>query len=328
MHRDIGEAAGEVAGCHDGAVTRHGAGDVAAAQMRQGVDDERAALGRRNRAGIGRETEGLDGVDVRDAGELVDLGDQEHRQQLMRDAVQSREAGHDLRHGHLVDQNELAVELFAVAVASVALGKNDKVLSDVAVDAVGKLVAHAQVGAAQAEDVLVHEAVAAEVRHHPAIVQRLVHSRDQVLGEGHEQHAPQTSPFIEVIDRVLDAAPLTTHGAHGAVAIQAAEVTLTVEDEVDLILHRGSRKGLVLFFDTVTVGNEDVLPALTELFPVGLLEHVPEDAADQFQVLCLSSPVHIVFRFEEFRIGIFHLAHYLAPLSLWIFLISRLSTNA
>ena len=188
--------------------------------------------------------------------------------------------------------------------------------------------AHAQVGAAQAEDVLIHEAVAAEVRHHPAIVQRLVHSRDQVLGEGHEQHAPQTSPFIEVIDRVLDAAPLTTHGAHGAVAIQAAEVTLTVEDEVDLILHRGSREGLVLFFDTVTVGNENVLPALTELFPVGLLEHVPEDAADQFQVLCLSSPVHSVFRFEEFRIGIFHLAHYLAPLSLWIFLISRLSTNA
>ena len=105
-------------------------------------------------------------------------------------------------------------------------------------------------------------------------------------------------------------------------------MTLTVEDEVDLILHRGSREGLVLFFDTVTVGNENVLPALTELFPVGLLEHVPEDAADQFQVLCLSSPVHSVFRFEEFRIGIFHLAHYLAPLSLWIFLISRLSTNA
>ena len=45
MHRDIGEAAGEVAGCHNGTVTRHGAGDVAAAQMRQSVDDERAALG-------------------------------------------------------------------------------------------------------------------------------------------------------------------------------------------------------------------------------------------------------------------------------------------
>ena len=178
---------------------------------------------------------------------------QEHRQQLVRDAVQGREAGHDLRHGHLVDQNELAVELVTVAVALIALGENDKVLSDVAVDAVGELVAHAQVGAAQAEDILIHEAVAAEVRHHPAIVQRLVHSRDQVLGEGHEQHAPQTCPFIEVIDRVLDAAPLTTHGAHGAVAIQAAEVTLTVEDEVDLVLHGGGCKGLVLFFDTVTV---------------------------------------------------------------------------
>ena len=89
--------------------------------MRKSVDDERAALGRRNRAGIGRETEGLDGVDVRDAGELVDLGDQEHRQQLVRDAIQGREAGHDLRHGHLVDQNELAVELVTVAVALIAL---------------------------------------------------------------------------------------------------------------------------------------------------------------------------------------------------------------
>ena len=296
--------------------------------MRQGVDNECAALGRRHRAGVGRETEGLDGVDVRDAGELVDLGDQEHRQQLIWDAGHGREARHDLAHGHLVKQHDLTVELVAVAVALVALGEQDEVFRHVAEDAVDQLVAHAQVGTAQAQDVLVHEAVAAEVGHHPAVVEHHVHGRDQVLGERAEQHAPHAGPFIEVVGGVLDAAPLTADGAHGAVAVEAAEVTLTVEDEVNLILHRGSREGLVLFFDTVTVGNENVLPALAELFPVGRLEHVPEDAADFLQVFALCGPVHIVFCLEEFWIGIFHLAHYSAPLSLWIFLISRLSTNA
>ena len=122
-HGGIGEAAGEVGRCHSGAVARHGAGDKAGAHVRQSVDDQCAALGRRNGAAVSGQTEGLNCIDVRYAGELVDLGDEEDGQQLVRNTEKIGETGHDLTHGHLVEGHEHLVELRAVTVLAVSLGK-------------------------------------------------------------------------------------------------------------------------------------------------------------------------------------------------------------
>ena len=90
---------------HDGTVARHGGGDEALAAHRVLVLDRAAALSRRQRAGIGREAVALDGVDVRDEGQLVHFGDHEDRDHLVRDAEQVREAGHHLRHRHFVEKD-------------------------------------------------------------------------------------------------------------------------------------------------------------------------------------------------------------------------------
>ena len=259
---------------------------------------------------------------------LVDLGDEEHGQQLVRDGKQIREAGGDLTHGHFVEGEEHLVELLAVAVLAVRLGEEDQVLRDVAEDLVGDLMAHAQVGAAQAEDVLVHKAVAAEIGDHPAIPQRAVHGGDQVLGEGAQQHAPHAGPFPEIVGGVLDAAPLAADRGHGALAVEAAEAALAVDDAVPLLGLVQRHEVVVLLLDALAVGLEDVGHILAELLPVGLFQELAEDAHDFLEVFALLLPVDVIFGFPEFRVGILYLRHYLFPSSLWMRLISSDSTKA
>ena len=299
--------------------------------MRQSVDNQCAALGGGNGAGVGGQTVGLNRIDVGNAGELVYLGDEEHAEKLMGEAVQVGEAAHDLTHGHLVEQNGALVESAAVTVLLVGLGGENEVLCDVAEYIIDEQMAHAQVGAAQTHDVLIHEAVAAEVGDHPAVVQCAVERGNEVLGEGHKEHAPHTSPLIEVICGVLDAAPLTADGGHGALAVEAAEALLTVEDAILLAGGVESHEILVLALGTLEVGLNIIYTILTKLLPVGSLEEIPSNAADLFEVLPLLRPVDLIFAFPEFRIRIlylFLLCHYALPSSLWIRLISRDSTKA
>ena len=315
-HRHVGEAACKVGGSHCGAVARHGAGNEAGAHVRQRVNDQSAALGGRHRAGVCRQAVGLDRVDVRHAGELVDLRNEEDRQKLERDARHVREARHDLAHGHFVEQNDLLAQR-AVAVFGVALGEQNEVLSNVAEDIENQKVRHLECAAAQTHDVLVHKAVAAEVGHHPAVIEHAVHRRDQVLAEGHQQHAPHAYPFIEVVSGVGNAAPLTADGRHGAILIQAAETLLTVEDRVDLLLLGAGLERFQFFLDAVYRVLAVLHAGLTPGFPVGLLEHIPEDPADQLQVFGLRLEIHVILHLEEFRIGVFRsLSHYFVPSSL------------
>ncbi len=346
--RDVREAAGEVARGHGGAVAGHGAGDEERAHVGQRVDDQGAALGGRDRAGVGGQAVALDRVDVGDADQLVDLGDEEHGQELVRDGQQVREARGDLAHGHLVEGEEHFVELVAVAVLAVGLGEEDqilghvaedgvggrvahaqvRILGHVAEDGVGGRVAHAQVRAAQAHEVLVHEAVAAEVGNHPAVPQGAVQGGDEVLREGREEHAPHARPLEEVVGGVGDAAPLAPDGAHGAFAVEAAEAALAVYDPVPLFGGGEGHEVGEFALDALAVGAEDVQAVAGELLPVGLLQHAGEDAGDLLQVLALLLPVDVVTGLEEFRIGVLQLCHYALPSSLWIRLISSDSTKA
>ena len=299
--------------------------------MRQRVGNECAALRGRNGAAVSGQAEGLNSVNVRHAGELVYLGDEEHRQQLVGEAVQIGEAGHDLTHGHLIEQDGSLVEGLAVAVLLIALCGEHEVLSNVAEHIVNKQMAHAEVGAAQTHDVLVHEAVAAEIGDHPAVVQSGVESGDEVLGEGHQQHAPHACPLIEVISGVLDTAPLTADGSHSTLAVQAAETALTVEDDVLLVLGVESHESLELFLDALAVGLRVLYAVKPELLPVGSLEHVPCYGADFLEVLPLRFPVYLVLAAEKLGIRVlylFLLSHYALPSSLWMRLISRDSTKA
>ena len=177
-HGNVREAAGVVRRSHGGAVAGHGGGEEASAHVRQRVGNECAALRGRNGAAVSGQTEGLNSVNVRHAGELVYLGDEEHRQQLVGEAIQIGETGHDLTHGHLIEQDGSLVEGFAVAVLLIALCGEHEVLSNVTEHIVNKQMAHAEVGAAQTHDVLVHEAVAAEIGDHPAVVQSGVEGGD------------------------------------------------------------------------------------------------------------------------------------------------------
>ena len=65
-----------------------------------------------------------------------------------------------------------------------------------------------------------------------------------------------------------------------------------------------------------------------EGLPVGLLQHIPDDAAHFLQVPALCLPVHVVLGPEELGVGEFHLCHYLVPPFFWMRLISRDSTKA
>ena len=316
-HGCVREAACKVRGCHGGTVAGHGAGDKAAAHVGQCVDNQSAALGRRNRAGIGGQTEGLDCIDVRYAGELVDLGDEEDGQQLVRNTAQIGEACHDLTHGHLVKGHEHLVKLLAVTVLAVSLGQKNEVLCNVAEYIVDKQVAHAESAAALTHDVLIHKAVAAEVGDHPAVVQSTVECGNEILGEGHKEHAPHTSPLIEVVCSVLNAAPLTTYGCHCALGIQSAKSLFAVKDSIELALLVECHECIVLFLDALCIHLQGVLPAVFESFPVGLFEHLVENAATNLQVFPLLLPVDVIFCLKKLRIGIFRsLSHYLLPSSL------------
>ena len=329
--RQLGEAAGHIGGGHGRAVAGHGGGDEAAANVRQSVNDKRTALGGRDGAGVGRQTVGLDSVNVGDAGELVEHGQQEHGHELIRDTQHIREAGHKLTHGHLIEENETLIEGTAVAIFAVALCEQNKSFCDEAVHAVYQLVAHTEVIAAHAHCVLIHEAVAAEIGDHPAVVQSGVECGDEVLGEGHQQHAPHACPLIEVISGVLDTAPLTADGSHGALAVQAAEAALTVEDDILLVLGVESHESVELFLDALAVGLRVLYAVKPELLPVGSLEHVPCYGADFLEVLPLRFPVYLVLAAEKLGIRVlylFLLSHYALPSSLWMRLISRDSTKA
>ena len=148
-------------------------------------------------------------------------------------------------------------------------------------------------------------------------MQSTVDCGDEVLGEGHKEHSPHTSPLIEVICGVLNAAPLAADGCHCALGIQSAKSLFAVEDGIELTLLVECHECIVLFLDALSVHFKGVLPTLLEGVPVGLLEHFIEDAAADFQVFPLLFPINVVFSFEKLGVRIFRsLSHYFLPSSL------------
>ena len=147
--------------------------------------------------------------------------------------------------------------------------------------------------------------MAAEVGYHPAIPQRGVECGDKVLGEGHKEHTPHARPLIEVVRRILDAAPLTADGGHCALAVETTKVLFTVEDEVNLFLGACIHECFIFVRYAFAVGLEAVDGVLLELFPVGLLNELPCDAAELFKVFPLLLPFYIILRAEEFGIRVF-----------------------
>ena len=298
--------------------------------MRKCVDYQRAAFGRRHRAGISREAEGFHRIDIRHTGELVYFGNEEDRHQLIRNADQVREACHDLAHRHFIKEDDLLVQLSTVAVFLVALGQENKVFRNIAEDIIDHQMAHLQCAAALTHDVLIHEPHTAHVGNHPAIPEGGIQSRDQVLGEGGEEHAPHPQPFLIVVSGVLHTAPLTAHCCHGTFAVKLAEALFSVNQEVFSLFGRHSHHGFEFFRDTAPVILEIIQAVIPEFFPVRLLEHVDNNAADFQQVFSLLFPVHIVFCAEECGIRIFDFCsgHQFLPPFFWMRLISSDSTNA
>ena len=179
--RQIREAAGHIGRGHNGTITRHGGRDKAAAKMRKSINNKRTAFGGRYRAGIRRQTEGLHRVNVRNAGQLVNLGNEEHRHQLIRNTDQIREAGHDLSHRHLIEENNLFIQLFAVAVLPVTLGQKHQIFRHIAENIINHQMGHLQIAAAQAHRILIHKADTAHVGDHPAIPEGRIQRGNQVL---------------------------------------------------------------------------------------------------------------------------------------------------
>ena len=177
--------------------------------------------------------------------------------------------------------------------------------------------AHAQVAAAHTHYTLVHKAMAAEVGHIPAVIKHTVEGGDQVLGEGHQEHAPHTRPLIEIVGGVLDAAPLAADGGHIAGAVQAAQAPFTVDYAVNLVGRIQGHESLVFFLHALPVGLDFSELRLAEGLEVSLLEHVDDDGANFLQVLDLVAQLHIVLCLPEGRVGIFRTScHYLLPSSL------------
>ena len=329
-HGQVGEAAGHIAGGHSGAVAGHGGGDKALAHVGQGIDDQRAALGGRHRAAVRRQAEGLHGVDVGHAGELVDLGHQEHRHQLIGDTQQVGEAGHDLAHGHLIEQNDLLIQLGAVAVLLIALGQEHQIFRHIAENVVGHQVAHFQGVAPLTHGVLIHEAHAAHIGDHPAIPERGIQGGYQILGEGGQQHAPDLQPAGEVDEGALHAAPLPADSGHVTLTVQGTQMLFAVEQQVLALRAGHGGNGLGLPCYTVHIVKEMLLLFPAKGLPVRLLDEIESDGAKLLQVGGLRLPVHLSLGAEEFGIGKFLLvSHQLAPpFCLWSFLISSDSTKA
>ena len=176
---------------------------------------------------------------------------------------------------------------------------------------------HLECATAQTHDVLVHKSVAAEVGDHPAVVQSTVECGNEVLGEGHQEHDPHTSPLIEVICGVLDTTPLTANGCHCALAVQTAEASFTVEDNILLVCCIKCHECSILFFYTIGKSDCVVLLTLKEFVPISLFEHFCEDFHAGHEVLALLLPIDIIFSLKELGIGILRfLSHYLLPSSL------------
>ena len=329
-HRQVGEAAGHIAGRHGGAVAGHGGGDEALAHVGQGVDDQCAALGGRHGAAVGGQAEGLHRVDVGNAGELVDLGDEEHRHQLVGDTQQVREARHQLSHGHLVEQHHLLVQLAAVAVLFVALGEEHQVLRHVAEDVIGHQMAHFQSVAPLPHGVLIHEAHAAHIGDHPTVPERGVQRGDQILGEGGQQHPPDLQPAGEVDEGALHAAPLPADGGHVALAVQRTQMLFAVFQQLHALRAGHGGDGLCLALHTRHVVQKVILLLGGKRPPVRLLEQLKGDGAELLQIGGLRPPVHLRLGAEKFGVGEFLLAshQFAPPFSLWSFLISSDSTNA
>ena len=311
--RQIREAAGHVGRSHDRTVTRHGGRDKAAAQMRKRINDKGPAFRRRHRAGICRKAEGFHRIDIRDAGQLVNLRHEEHRHQLIRDADQIREAGHNLTHGHLIEKNDFFIQLFAVAVLSVALGQEHQILRHITEDVVNHQMRHLQVAAAKTHGVLVHKTDAAHVRDHPSIPEGGVQGRNQILGEGAEEHSPHPEPFLVVIGGVLQPAPFAAYSCHSAFPVQAAEMLLAVFQEIQPLGRRHGFDGLKLFRNAAAVISDIIEAVIAELFPVRLFQHIKDNGPDFLQVFPLFFPVHIILCPEKGGIRIFDLCHYLTP---------------
>ena len=179
-----------------------------------------------------------------------------------------------------------------------------------------------------AHGVLVHEADAAHIGDHPPVIERHVQGRDQVLGEGAQQHAPRPQPLLEVIGGVGHAAPLAAHGDHVALAVQGAQVLFTGFQQVQPFGGGHGGDGLGLADHPADIVLDVGLLLDGEGLPVGLLQHIPDDAAHFLQVPALCLPVHVVLGPEELGVGEFHLCHYLVPPFFWMRLISRDSTKA
>ena len=271
------EAAVLVAGGHVGAVAGGGGGDEAEAAVRQGVQDGAATFARRHRAGVRRQAVALDGVDIRDADELVELGDEEHRDELVGDADEPRETGHHLSHGHLVEEHELVVYLVVAADATVGHQQRGDDVLDVAVHVGQQQAVHGDGPAAVAQRVAVKERHGREVGAEPAVLKEAEGYAHRVAHDHLYHVRPEDEPVLEVAGSGLDALPLAPRKRYGALLVQAAELALAVYEPVPL-LRRGERhEVLPLALDALLVHAQLIELLFLYVLPVDLGDHFLPD---------------------------------------------------
>ena len=262
---------------HDGTVARHGGGDEALAAHRVLVLDRAAALSRRQRAGIGREAVALDGVDVRDEGQLVHFGDHEDRDHLVRDAKQVREAGHHLRHRHFVEHDDALVDLLVAADLCV---RHDEV-GDQILGPVGNGDPHIKVSlqqlAAAAEHAAVDHSRGGQVGSEPVVLEHGQHNGHGVLHDHVEHAAPDLQPADKVVADALEALPLTAGKRDSVFLIQVTEVTVAVHEPIDLGAGVHGGEFLELGRDAVLIALEAQLGLGCDLGPVDILDHALPD---------------------------------------------------
>ena len=245
--------------------------------MRQGVDDGAAALAGGHRAGVGGQAVALDRVDVGDADELVELGDQEHRDELIRYADEARETGHHLGHRHLVEQHELAVDLVVAADAAVGHQQRGDDVLDVAVHVGEQQAVHGDGPAAVAEGVAVEERDGGEVGAEPAVLKEAEGDAHRVAHDHLEHVGPEDEPVLEVAGGGLDALPLAAREGDGALLIQAAELALAVYEAVPLLSRREGDEVADLALDALLVHAHLVELLFLDVLPVDLGDHFLPD---------------------------------------------------
>ena len=164
--------------------------------------------------------------------------------------------------------------------------------------------AHLQRPATLAHGILVHEADAADVGDHPAVVKRGVQGGDQILGEGAQQHAPHLQPAGKVDGGALQTAPFAADGDHVTLAVQVAQTLFAVQQQI-LPLGAGHGADILDLACHAAAVVLDALPlAAEEGFIVGLPGHTGDDAAHFLQVLQLGLQIHIILGLEKGGIGI------------------------